>query len=43
MRIEKNDQTISSIEDWRTLAGPKAAYQWKEGRSAFELARAWIG
>lgn len=43
MRIEKGARSISSIDDWRTLAGPKRPYQWAEGRSAFELARAWIG
>jgi len=44
MRIaNKDDITISSIEDWRRLAPPKHEYQWAEGHSAFELARAWCG
>lgn len=43
MRIEKNGHAISSIEEWGRLAGPKASHQWVEGRSAYELARAWAG
>lgn len=42
MRIDKNGQGITSVEDWGRLAGPKASNQWVEGRSAFELARAWV-
>jgi len=42
MRIASKDgQTISSIHDWKRLAPPKRKYQWAEGHSAFELARAW--
>ena len=44
MRIANRDgQTIKSIDDWKRLAPPKSDYQWVEGRSAFELARAWCG
>jgi hypothetical protein len=43
MRVEKDGQSIASIEDWRTLAPPKRGDQWVEGRSACELARAWCG
>ena len=43
MRIAKDGQTISSIEDWKRFAPPKREYQWDEGHSAFELARAWCG
>lgn len=43
MRIIKNGNMISSIEDWKRFAPPKREDQWVEGRSAFELARAWCG
>jgi hypothetical protein len=43
MRVEKNGTPITSLEDWRRLAPPKSLDQWVEGRSAFELARAWCG
>jgi hypothetical protein len=44
MRLSKANVTIRSIEDWRALAPPKRGdRQWKAGRSAMELARAWCG
>lgn len=43
MRIEKDGHIIRSIEDWGKYAGPKRRDQWKEGRSACELARSWCG
>ena len=44
MRIfNDKDEPINSMADWEHLAGPKREYQWKRGRSAFELAHAWIG
>jgi hypothetical protein len=42
VRIFKGDRTISSLKDWETHAGPKRGMQWKAGRSAMELARAWF-
>jgi hypothetical protein len=40
----KNGASIRSFDDWRTLAPPKGRdRQWKDGRSAKELARAWCG
>ncbi len=47
MKIEKHDPVtpapIRTVAEWGVLAGPKASYQWKEGRSAWELANAWCG
>ena len=43
MPIIKKGSTIRSLAEWETLAGPKRAYQWKDGRSAKEAARAWLG
>lgn len=37
----KGASPIGTIAEWKELAPPKAEYQWKEARSAFELARAW--
>lgn len=43
MRLSKANIDIRSIADWRRLAPPvNPDKQWKEGRSAFELARAWV-
>jgi hypothetical protein len=42
VRIFKGARTISSLKDWETHAGPKRGMQWKAGRSAMELARAWF-
>lgn len=38
----RRGDAITSIEDWGRLAGPASATHWKEGRSAYELARWWI-
>jgi hypothetical protein len=43
MRILKNGESISCVDDWRRLAPPKSVDQWVRGRSAFELANAWCG
>jgi hypothetical protein len=43
MRLEKNGALINSLTDWERLAPPKHKSQWVEGRSAYELARAWCG
>lgn len=43
MRIAKNGQLIASVDDWFRHAPPKGgADHWRDGRSAKELARAWI-
>lgn len=42
MSITKGGQPIQTVEEWGKQAGPKARNQWAEGRSAMELARAWI-
>lgn len=39
-RISNRDK--APIEDWRQWTRPKEAGQWKAGRSAMELARAWF-
>ena len=41
MRLESHRQPITSLAEWGRLAPPKSAEHWTEGRSAFELARAW--
>src|SRR3954449_2208887 len=33
---------IRSVRDWGRLAPPASAHHWREHRSAFELARAWV-
>jgi hypothetical protein len=41
--IAKNGANIGTLADWLTLAGPKDPdRQWVEGRSAMEVARAWL-
>lgn len=43
MLIAKGGQVISSVADWFTTAPPKkGAEQWVSGRSARELAEAWL-
>jgi len=43
MRISKDNETITSVDDWFRLAPPKGKEkQWVDGRSAKELARAWF-
>ena len=42
MRLCKGSSNIQSVNDWFRLALPKkGALQWKDGRSAKELAKAW--
>ena len=41
MRIVKNGATISSVDAWFAISPPKRAYQWKDSRSAKELAKAF--
>jgi hypothetical protein len=36
--VNRSEETILSLEQWTR---PKKAHQWREGRSAMELARAW--
>lgn len=43
MPIIKNGIEICSLEDWELRAGPKSQNQWVDGRSAKEVARAWLG
>jgi hypothetical protein len=43
MRIEKDGRLIADLTDWEKFAPPKSKDQWVEGRSAYELARAWCG
>lgn len=43
MRVEKNGTPIMCLEDWRSLAPPKSPGQWVQGRSAYEVAKAWCG
>ncbi len=43
MRIVNRDGLeITSLQAWGELGGPAAEHHWKENRSAYELARAWI-
>lgn len=43
MKIARNGAAIGSLADWLALAGPKDPdRQWVEGRSAMEVARAWL-
>lgn len=43
MRIHKTGREIKSVEDWFAYAPPKkGAVQWKDTRSAKELARCWL-
>jgi hypothetical protein len=39
LRLKAGDRVIT---DWRRWPHPKRAYQWRSGRSAMELARAWF-
>jgi hypothetical protein len=42
-RIHKDGLEIHSVVDWFHLAPPKKGVsQWKDGRSAKELAKAWF-
>lgn len=43
MRIEKNGESIGTLEEWFRLAPPMdREKQWKDDRSAKEVARAWL-
>ena len=42
MSIYKNGIKLDSLDAWQTHAGPKSPDQWVDGRSAKEVARAWI-
>lgn len=42
MPFNKAGRILSSLEDWARYAGPKSARQWVDGRSAKEVARAWL-
>lgn len=42
MPISKNGQPITTLEEWQQLAPPKSAQHWVSGRSAKEVARAWL-
>lgn len=41
--IRKNGVEIRTLEEWAEYAPPKSNTQWVDGRSAKELARAWLG
>jgi hypothetical protein len=43
LRLEKDGQSILTVDDWKRLAPPKSKGHWVEGRSALELAKAWCG
>ncbi len=40
--IHKDEQAISTLGDWYRLAPPKQKKHWVAGRSAMEVARAWL-
>lgn len=42
MAITKGGRRIETLEEWEMHAGPKRPTQWKDGRSAKEIARAWL-
>lgn len=42
MSFSKGEKRIHSLDDWHRLGKPKRAYHWADGRSAKELARAWV-
>jgi hypothetical protein len=42
MNISKDGIPITSLADWERLAGPKRHNMWVDGRSAKEVARAWL-
>jgi len=42
MPIKKNGSEILTLEEWERCAGPKSPDQWVDGRSAKEVARAWL-
>ena len=42
MPISKNGIPLRSLTEWEMYAGPKRSNQWVDGRSAKEVARAWL-
>jgi len=42
MPFTKEEITLSSLDEWEIYAGPKGKHQWVVGRSAKEVARAWL-
>src|SRR5579872_6453476 len=42
MSIAKDGQPIVTLDDWKRLAPPRSPGQWVDGRSAKEVARAWL-
>jgi hypothetical protein len=42
MPIFKRNSQIRSLDEWEVMAPPKHKSQWFDGRSAKELARAWL-
>ena len=40
--VNRHGHPITSVREWGTRAKPAAAIHWQDGRSAKELARAWI-
>lgn len=43
MTISKGGISLTDLDLWAELGGPKRKSQWVAGRSAMEVARAWIG
>jgi hypothetical protein len=43
LAILKDGRALLSLVDWERRAGPKSPSQWVDGRSAKEVARAWLG
>jgi hypothetical protein len=40
--VNRREQPIRSVEEWGVLAKPASPVHWQDGRSAKELAKAWI-
>jgi hypothetical protein len=40
--VSRRGRPIASLDDWRDYAGPASKRHWKDGRSAKELAKAWM-
>ncbi len=38
----RHGRRIESVEEWRVYGAPASETHWKDGRSAKELAKAWI-
>ena len=41
--IEKDGRRLTTLEEWHSYAPPKRKLHWKDGRSAKENARLWLG